>query len=72
MTATSHDLMRKAMADHAITSEELIDQIHRDIGGDRKRVAKVVARFVDGGPGSLAVLAGVIVLVVKQQQATQH
>lgn len=69
---TSHDLMRKAMAKHGITAAELIDYIHKDLGGDRQRVVDAVTRFVNGGPGSIAVHAGIIGISVDQQDATVH
>jgi hypothetical protein len=69
---TSHDLMRKAMADHAITAVELIEHIHREIGGDRHRIAAAVSRFLSGGPGGIAVHVAIIDLVVQQERATVH
>lgn len=69
---TSHDLMRKAMVDHAITAAEVIDRIHQDLGGDRERIISAVTRFVSGGPSSMAVCIAVIDLVVQQQAATVH
>lgn len=70
--ATSHDLMRKAMANHAITADELVAHIHSAIGGDRSRAADAVSRFVTGGPGSMAVYVAIIDLIVQQQAVTVH
>lgn len=70
--ATSHDLMRKAMAEHGITADELIDHIHHSIGGDRARIVEVVERFVEGGPGVVAVHMAVIAKVVERNLATTH
>jgi len=72
MKPTSHDLMRKAMADHGITPEELIEAIVRDLGGNRDLAVSAVNRFCGGGPGTFGVHASIIDLIVKEQQATKH
>lgn len=69
---TSHDLMRKAMANHAITAAELVERIYAEVGGDRCRVVDAVSRFVDGGPGCVAVHVAIINLIVQQEAATVH
>lgn len=63
--------MRISMRKHGVTGAELIERIHA-MGGDRARSAKAVTRFVDGGPGCIAVYVAIIDFVVQRQQMEVH
>lgn len=69
---TSHDLMRKAMREHGITADEIVDEIVRDLGGDRELSERAVARFVNGGPGTVGVHASIVGLSMRHEQAIKH
>jgi hypothetical protein len=65
-------MMRRAMTDHGITAAELVDYIHRSIGGDRQRIDTIVHSFVAGNPGPMAVHVGIIGMVADHARSTVH
>jgi hypothetical protein len=72
MKPTSHDLMRDAMARHAITADELIASVHDMLGGDRARIAETVSRFAAGGPCPLCVSLAIIDFVIQHEASAVH